>query len=702
MKVLLVEDVPADAIILLQALQRNKTERYDITRAGHVSEALACLQHEHFEVMLLDVSLPDGAWRATLEQMHSAAPHIPIVVLTATDDEETGLAAIRLHAQDYIVKDDRNISQIARTIRHAIERKRADEALRESNERLWLAVRAAELGVFEWNVAADCAVWQNPRMFEMFGRRPEDGAINKAMMIERIVHPEDTAVFETSIDAALRSDQHYHAVFRIRRCNDGEVRWLETNGYVERAADHAPVRLIAVAQDITARKHAEERLAYLASFPEYNPNPIAEVTIATNTLEYANPMAQHLYPDLIARGTAHPWLAGIELAVATLRGQQQSHCRHEMLVGDRWFDQYFSLAFGGQRIRMYGRDITERKRTEEALRRSEALYRAIGESIEFGVWVCAPDGRNIYASDSFLKLVGLTQEQCSNFGWGDVLHPDDAARTIAAWKECVRTGGMWDIEHRFRGVDGQYHAVLARGVPVKDARGAITCWAGINLDISRLKNAEERIEAALREKSVLLQELYHRTKNTMHLIVSILNLQMLKLSDPLAVQALKDTQHRIMSMALVHEKLYNSENLSQIELNDYLTSLVTLLVKGYQADGTPVMIDADIDRVMLSIDAAIPCGLMINELVSNAMKHAFPGRRDKTIRLRARVCSNGDVDLVVADNGVGLPRDFDFRTSSSLGLQAVVALAEHQLGGRIEVLPPPGTAFRVVFHPRTS
>jgi PAS domain S-box-containing protein len=150
------------------------------------------------------------------------------------------------------------------------------------------------------------------------------------------------------------------------------------------------------------------------------------------------------------------------------------------------------------------REVAERKRAEQALRESESLYRSIGESIDYGVWVCAPDGRNTYASESFLKMVGITQEQCSDFGWGNTLHPDDAERTIAAWQECVRTGSNWDIEHRFRSIDGQWRYVLARGVPVKNEQGEIMCWAGINLDITERKQAEE----ALKESRRRLSDIY--------------------------------------------------------------------------------------------------------------------------------------------------------------------------------------------------
>ena len=163
---------------------------------------------------------------------------------------------------------------------------------------------------------------------------------------------------------------------------------------------------------------------------------------------------------------------------------------------------------------------SDRKLAEEAFAISERLYRAIGETLNYGIWVCDPDGRNTYASDSFLQLVGLTQQQCSEFGWGDVLHPDDTERTIAAWKECVQTGGTWDIEHRYRGVDGNWHPILARGVPVKDENGKLLCWAGINLDISSLKQAQ----AALRESEERLRKVIQHMPAMMDAFDADLNL----------------------------------------------------------------------------------------------------------------------------------------------------------------------------------
>ncbi|MEJ7605700.1 MAG: PAS domain S-box protein [Bryobacteraceae bacterium] len=152
---------------------------------------------------------------------------------------------------------------------------------------------------------------------------------------------------------------------------------------------------------------------------------------------------------------------------------------------------------------------SERERLSEQVRESERLYRVIGESIDFGIWVCDDSGRNIYASDSFLKLVGMNQQQCSDSGWTDVLHPDDAESTISAWKECVEKAGVWDMVHRYRGLDGKWHLILARGLPIRNETGEVVMWAGINLDISPQKRAElalQETNAALRRSNADLEQ----------------------------------------------------------------------------------------------------------------------------------------------------------------------------------------------------
>ena len=253
----------------------------------------------------------------------------------------------------------------------------------------------------------------------------------------------------------------------------------------------------------------EDKLKHLASFPQLNPNPVIEVDF-TGKITYSNPATQKILKNLgMSKGDVTFFLpADLNAVMKDLKKEDESFLYREIMIKDRIFEETIHLSHQFKAVRIYAHDITARKRAEEALKESERVYRAIGESIDFGIWICDPDGRNIYASDSFLKLVGMSQEQCSNFGWGAVLHPDDAERTIATWKECVRTGCTWDIEHRFRGVDGHWYPALARGVPVRDEQGKVKCWAGINLDISRIK----LVEGSLRESEERLRLAHQAAK----------------------------------------------------------------------------------------------------------------------------------------------------------------------------------------------
>jgi two-component sensor histidine kinase len=257
---------------------------------------------------------------------------------------------------------------------------------------------------------------------------------------------------------------------------------------------------------------------------------------------------------------------------------------------------------------------------------------------------------------------------------------------------------MWDIEHRFRGTDGQWHHVLARGVPVRNEQGEIISWAGINLDITELKQAEEQIKASLAEKEVMLREIHHRVKNNLQVISSLVSLQSDSLADERMRAVFADVRDRVRAMALVHEKLYQTGDLALLNFADYAAGLLQHLWRSHGALAGKVRLNLAVTPVALPIEAAVPFGLILNELAGNALKHAFPDNSggEVTVGLEHDPAT-GAVGLRVSDNGVGLPADLDWRQSSSLGLRLVKMLAG-QLRGTVETGTGPGAEFRVTFY----
>ncbi|MBW1723013.1 MAG: PAS domain-containing protein [Deltaproteobacteria bacterium] len=222
-------------------------------------------------------------------------------------------------------------------------------------------------------------------------------------------------------------------------------------------------------------------------------------------------------------------------------------------------------------------------------------------------------------------------------------------------------------------------------------------WAagGICRDITRLRQGEERLKATIREKEVLLRELCHRTKNNMQVIMSMLHMQSLGIKDEGVREAFGEIENKIQSMALVHQKLYQGKSLSRVDLKDYIQDLVRYLSRSYREDSERIRIRTDLEGVSVSIDSAVPCGLIINELVSNAFKHAFPGKRKGEILISLK--RRGEIELGVGDDGIGLPEGFVIGKSLTLGLSTVVTLVEHQLRGEIERVRAEGTRFRIRF-----
>ncbi len=219
-------------------------------------------------------------------------------------------------------------------------------------------------------------------------------------------------------------------------------------------------------------------------------------------------------------------------------------------------------------------------------------------------------------------------------------------------------------------------------------------------DITSRKEAEESLKASLHEKEVLLKEIHHRVKNNMQVISSLLSLQSRHLEDPKAIAMFRESQHRIRSMALVHEKLYQSQDLSRIDFGAYLENLLVYLFHAYPLNAKGVRLRTEVDDFTLDINTAIPCGLLISELVTNALKHAFPGGEGGEILVSIQPCEGGRYVLKVKDTGVGYPAELDFKASETFGMQLVSMLLQ-QLDGTIAMTagPKAGTEFRVEFAP---
>ena len=216
-------------------------------------------------------------------------------------------------------------------------------------------------------------------------------------------------------------------------------------------------------------------------------------------------------------------------------------------------------------------------------------------------------------------------------------------------------------------------------------------------DITESRNAEETIRRSLEEKEILLRELYHRTKNNMALIIALLGLQASQVDDPGVSSALSDAQNRIRSIALVHERLYEARDLSHVDLKDYITELVSVLSESYGVSSGRIAIVLELEPVSVLFDSAIPCGLVLNELITNALRHAFPGDRAVSIRIGLNRAADGLIRLDVADDGIGAPSDFDFRSSGRFGVQNTFSLIESQLRGSVSLDASAGLAWRIEF-----
>lgn len=341
----------------------------------------------------------------------------------------------------------------------------------------------------------------------------------------------------------------------------------------------------------------------------------------------------------------------------------------------------------------------ERKHVEQALRVSEERYiRAISAG-KVGIWEWNINTNEIYIDPNLQAMLGYTEQEAPKYydDWLQFVHPDDVESVKHALNEYL--AGMtqkYEIEHRMLNKDGSCIWFLSRGTFLCDTQSNQCFIAGSNTDITARTQAENKLKVSLKEKEILLKEIHHRVKNNLQIISSLLRLQTRYINDGHTFEIFQDSHNRVRAMAIIHENLYQSQDITKIEFCDYVKSLTNNLLRSYGVN-SDVKVHLNINKISLKIDAAISCGLIINELVSNSIKHAFRGRKQGDIYVELLEKDKNQYSLIVSDNGVGLSKDIEIHKNQSLGLQLVWNLVE-QLEGMITFNTSLGTSFTITFN----
>lgn len=339
------------------------------------------------------------------------------------------------------------------------------------------------------------------------------------------------------------------------------------------------------------------------------------------------------------------------------------------------------------------RNITEHK--IKGRNGNEERYRRLVDFSPFGI-IIQSDDKIDFLNPAAMKILGGTKpEELVGKMISQFIHPDYL--DIFDEQNCRERNGEIEelIDAKFARLDGTYVDIEIMSIPFNYESKSVIYR--VFQDITKRRQADDRIKASLKEKEILLREIHHRVKNNMQIISSLLKLQSKYIEDDKYLNLFKESRNMIESMAIIHERLYHSEDLSKINIKEYTRDLVNNLFHAYNINKSVIKSKINVDTVTLGMDFSILCGLIINELVTNSIKYAFPDNRKGEIEIAFRQTDENNFELVVSDNGVGIPEDLDIRKTQSLGLRLITMLVDDQLEGEINLVRGKGTEFQIKF-----
>jgi len=339
---------------------------------------------------------------------------------------------------------------------------------------------------------------------------------------------------------------------------------------------------------------------------------------------------------------------------------------------------------------------------EKDLQKSEKRYRRLIESQVDLVSRFTPDGRFNFVNDVFCEFFNKTKEELIGSTWQPLTVDDDSEDIEGQLSMLSSQKPTVIIENRLYSAKGEIHWVQFINKGFFDSDGNLLEIQSVGRDVTERKRTEKIIEESLQEKDVLLREIHHRVKNNMQIIQSFLSIQADKISEKELKKPLIESNNRIYSMALIHETLYHSEDLAKLNIKAYFQTISDHLFRIYHNPSQKITLTVSADPIDLDMDHCIACGLIINELVSNALKYAFIGVPDGKLEIVLKIEDADEAKLCIEDNGNGFPDSIDFESADSMGLKIVRILVESQLKGRISITNNSGTSFQIIFPFQTT
>ena len=717
-KILIVEDESIEALDIKHALELFGYEVPNIATSGEDAVELALDIKP--DLILMDIILKgntDGIAAASkIKELN-----IPVIYLTAYSEESKVNRALLTEPYGYIIKPfDRN--ELKYTIELAIYKNKMEMELKIREEKYRRLAENSKDMIYVMSIPDGNYQYVNPAVEKITEFSPEE-FYKSTRLLKSYIHPDHRNYYKKTWKKLLNGETQSAYEYKIVT-KSGKEKWLNQRNTIIKDNEGNPIAIEGTVTDITKRKEIEEGLKKreidfnIENKKLLRAQRVAKIGIWENDLS-TNDL---LWSEEMYRIMGFEPNTPINLVEVTKLFPPKEFKRFQQAVdaainknSPYSIDYKINKKDGtliyihdegeiirnleGKPISMFGttQDITERKLAEKSLKESESKFRNLVETTPDIIWEIDTQGIFTYISPQSNSILGWSPQQVigkSIFSMIRQEHIQKIKKSFQTHIEGTKKFNVLEVpaEHR----NGRQIVIEIHSAKVTDDNGKIKGFQGIARDITEKTIATNKLKTSIKEKDILLQEIHHRVKNNMQIISSLLNLQIKYIKDDEAIDVLKESQNRVKSMAMIHEKLYQSNDFTRINLTEYIESLVNGLFYSYSIDQEEISSIINVDNVRLNIETAVPCGLIINELVSNSLKHGFSNGENGEVYISLKFIDD-KYELIIGDNGIGFPSNIDFKKTDSLGLQLVNNLVG-QIDGEIELDNRSGTEFKIVFN----